>query len=288
MTNIPQSQGSSEWLAWRRTIIGASDVPIILGLSPWRTRHDLLLEKRGEGEPQKTNWAMSRGTEAEPKIRKLYEESVGVLFPPLTVVWAEWPTLGASLDGFSHELDKIVEFKYPNKETYEKAKNGVIPEHYYAQVQAQLLCSGADHGDFVCFNGSDLAVVHFRRDNFIIEKIIVECRLFWEEVQSKEPPKPEVEEIVDENLEQLLWSYEDVSKEISALQKLKEEMKEELEALIVKDKISCGGFTATWVCKKGSVDYSKIEILKTIDLDQYRKKESRYLLIKAKETKNEV
>ena len=40
-------QGSSEWRAWRKGVIGASDAPKIMGENPWGSRSSLLDEKLG-------------------------------------------------------------------------------------------------------------------------------------------------------------------------------------------------------------------------------------------------
>jgi len=40
-------QGSSEWHAWRKGVIGASDAPKIMGENPWGSRSSLLDEKLG-------------------------------------------------------------------------------------------------------------------------------------------------------------------------------------------------------------------------------------------------
>ena len=40
-------QGSREWHAWRKGVIGASDAPKIMGENPWGSRSSLLDEKLG-------------------------------------------------------------------------------------------------------------------------------------------------------------------------------------------------------------------------------------------------
>jgi putative phage-type endonuclease len=46
------AQGSPEWHALRRQGIGGSDAPIIAGLSPWKSRYELWLEKVSEQPPE--------------------------------------------------------------------------------------------------------------------------------------------------------------------------------------------------------------------------------------------
>ncbi|MCJ7483244.1 MAG: YqaJ viral recombinase family protein, partial [Thermodesulfovibrionales bacterium] len=41
-------QSTEEWLSWRRNGIGASDAPVVMGLSPWQKAGELLLLKTGQ------------------------------------------------------------------------------------------------------------------------------------------------------------------------------------------------------------------------------------------------
>ena len=42
---LPVRQGSQEWLDYRRTVITATDIPVLLGISPYRCEADLADEK---------------------------------------------------------------------------------------------------------------------------------------------------------------------------------------------------------------------------------------------------
>ena len=47
MKVVDLNQRSEEWLQWRSKGVTASDIPIILGLSPYKTRWQLWAEKVG-------------------------------------------------------------------------------------------------------------------------------------------------------------------------------------------------------------------------------------------------
>lgn len=60
--NIPEVReairmdvGSPEWLAYRRTGIGASEVGSVLGVCPWKSPVDVWLEKMGRVPPFEGN-----------------------------------------------------------------------------------------------------------------------------------------------------------------------------------------------------------------------------------------
>ena len=46
MKIIPIEQQSPEWFEWRKTGITASDMPIIMGVSPYKTPWQLWAEKQ--------------------------------------------------------------------------------------------------------------------------------------------------------------------------------------------------------------------------------------------------
>jgi hypothetical protein len=59
-------QSTEEWLSWRRGGIGASDAPVVMGLSPWQKEGELLLLKTGQRLERPANDAMQRGKRLEP------------------------------------------------------------------------------------------------------------------------------------------------------------------------------------------------------------------------------
>ena len=96
---------------------------------------------------------MKRGSELEPKAREAYEAKTGLIMEPLVMVDGEY---SASLDGISLSGDLILEVKCPAKgrlsETWRTVEAGSVPEHYYWQVQHQLMVSGAGKAHFYVFD----------------------------------------------------------------------------------------------------------------------------------------
>lgn len=74
--NVALRQGSPEWLAYRRTGVSASDIPVLLGLSPYKCEADLADEKMGGAEvPQSI--PMKVGLALEDLIAQEYEAATG-------------------------------------------------------------------------------------------------------------------------------------------------------------------------------------------------------------------
>src|SRR5690606_24137880 len=139
-------QGTDEWLEWRRTRGGASEVAALMGCAPWfpATPYQLWTVKTGRAEVAE-NDAMRRGTALEPAARAYAEELFGEVFEPQT---AEMGRIVASLDGATFDGQCILEIKVPAKGRDSElwahvAEHLTPPDHYLWQVQQQLLCSGA-------------------------------------------------------------------------------------------------------------------------------------------------
>lgn len=179
-------QGSDEWLEMRKTHIGASDAPIIMGVSPWTTPRQLFERKLGIVPEQKTNPAMLRGQESEPYNRKAFEDLYGISFTPCVLFDKEYPWMMASFDGMS-TCGNAVEIKLANKADHAKVEKGEIPKKYYPQLQHQMRVGVFDSVyywsclaiDFDNRKFNYLSVV-CRRDQEYINKLVEEEIKFYE------------------------------------------------------------------------------------------------------------
>lgn len=141
------AQGSAEWHAHRAQFFNASDAPAMLGISPYKTRDGLLRERATgivpEVSPQQQR-VFDRGHELEARARPIAEDIVGEELYP--VVGSEG-NLAASFDGLTLLGDTAFEHKTMNRALRYKweVDNGLhLPEHYRAQMEQQLLVSGAE------------------------------------------------------------------------------------------------------------------------------------------------
>lgn len=179
-------QGSDEWLEMRKTHIGGSDAPIIMGVSPWTTPRQLFERKLGIVPEPKTNPAMLRGQQCEELNRKAFEEVMGIQFTPCVLFDKEYPWMMASFDGMS-SCGKAVEIKLANKADHARVKQGKIPKKYYPQLQHQIRVAGLDYAHYwSCLaidydNGIfDYEPLICGRDENYINKLIEEEIKFYE------------------------------------------------------------------------------------------------------------
>lgn len=138
-------QGTPEWLAARREKVTASQVPILMGMSPYQKANQLLLEKFTGVEQEVSDFKQvlfARGHEAEAAARDWVKEHMGLVMEPAVLLSQENPELLASLDGFSAP-DLIFEAKYMGSKSLAEVAEGRIKPYHDMQIQAQLRVSGA-------------------------------------------------------------------------------------------------------------------------------------------------
>lgn len=279
-----QVQRSEAWLKYRQKKLGASDVPTVMGYSEYKTRIELWEEKTGQRAPFAGNWATERGTKAEPEIRKMYELQTGHVLTQPVVEYKEWPTLIASLDGLTQCETKVVEFKYPSKAKFEMALAGKIPEIHAVQMQVQMLCAGVTEGDYVSYNGSEIAIVPITRDDKLCEEIVRECKLFWSCVEGKEEPSEYITRNFEQDIRTMLERYTDLKMQMAKVEQEAEEILLKIKQHMQdKEDLNVGPYFVKWQERKGTIDYKSIPVLDGLDLEQYRKDPIKVLSIKAME-----
>lgn len=267
-------QGSKEWLQMRKNHIGASDAPVIMGVSPWKTTYQLWEEKCGLSGEQETTSAMKYGHDMEEPARQAYEKHTGNLVSPTVVFHPEKDYMMASLDGISFEGDISVEIKNVRDEDHKQAKNGKVPEKYFPQVQHQLACLGHDRLHYFSVNSGDCALVEVKRDNEYIKKLYDLEEKFWDNVKNLREPELTEKDYITIADEQNIT----IAKELKAIQQqikeLEETAKKHKQTLIEASggkNAKIGPVKLTKSIRKGTVDYGKIIELEGVDLDQYRK-----------------
>jgi len=271
---IKVEQGTADWLNLRKNKIGGSDAACILGIG-FKSPEQLWKEKLGLSTPF-VNDAMRRGTTLEPKARKAFEKLVGKNYRPGVFVHDEHHFMMASLDGINEEGDTILEIKCGNKELHDKAKNGIIPSYYMAQLQHQMYVLGVEKAYYYSYTGEEGHAIVVLRDDKYIADLIPKEKAFWESLQTLTMPERGYIEI-----ESPRWK--DIADRYVALKKLQNELMEEekylrSELAIISNNEPARGFglTLTKCSKKGNVEYGKIPELKGVDLEAYRKPSTEY------------
>jgi len=180
------TQNTDSWREFRKSRIGASDSPIILGLSPWTSPYELWEEKLGLRAEKDLSHAMTRGIDLEEEARNCYQQMTGEFVFPIVKIYPIEEFLIASLDGINLEGTRIVEIKVPGKKTVDMAIKGEIPIHYQCQMQHQMLVTGLETCDYFCYDGTKGYLIQLQRDDGFIDHMIAEEIHFYECLTKKE------------------------------------------------------------------------------------------------------
>lgn len=152
------TQGTPEWLAYRTQHFNASDAAAMLGISPYKTRSQLLHEMATGLTPEvdaATQRRFDAGHAAEASARPLAEEVIGEELYP--VVGSEGK-LSASFDGLTMSGTIAWEHKLMNVALADSLANGIIPGSYHPQLEQQLMVSGAEKVLFMATSADKTAM----------------------------------------------------------------------------------------------------------------------------------
>lgn len=174
-----------EWLEYRTQGIGGSDVSIIAGVNPYKSVHQLWLEKTGQVEPEEEGSEYTHfGTLLEPIVRKEFTERTGIKVRQkhMLLQSEDYPFMLADLDGVIREDGEICIFEAKTASAYKQEiwEEGV-PLPYILQVQHYMAVTGAKKTYIAALVGGNHFFWHtIERDEEIIGKIIAMEKHFWE------------------------------------------------------------------------------------------------------------
>jgi putative phage-type endonuclease len=267
-------QNTPEWEQMRLNKIGASDAPVIMGVSPWKTPYQLWEEKLGLKKNAPKTMSMERGIKLENQARDQFERLTGLVMMPQVIQHPSYEWMMASLDGIDFLGHNIVEIKCPGREDHCIALDGRIPEKYYPQMQHQLAVTDLKEAYYFSYDGQNGVIVMVPRDDEYIEKLIDAEKKFWNSVESLEAPKLVARDYVeksDEEWTQLSSSWLECNRQLEFYKEEEERIRERLIELSDKNNCRGGGIMLSRVVRKGNVDYKAVPELKTVNLDAYRK-----------------
>lgn len=277
MRIIEVEQRSPEWLALRRSKIGASDCAAVLGKSKYRSPRSVWRQKI-LGETGAINPAMQKGIDLEPEALEHCRQLLGLPFEPIVCVSEEYPWMLASLDGWDGRNGIVLEIKCVGKKTFDDVDSGRIPTDYEWQVQHQLAVTGAQSA-FLCFyyktddriRSIEIAIAP---DPEMIEELVrVEGVFYREHMQSYVEPEYSDLDVVerhDADWYAIAIKWREVKQRLKSLETQEVELRENLLELAGTSSCQGYGVSATRYETDGRIEYKKIPELKGIDLDQYR------------------
>lgn len=272
----------------RTQYVGGSDVPVILGLSKYKTQYELAREKAGIVQPEFiSNPYIQFGNKMEPQIREYINTVNSLNFITETFVDKE-NMIRSNVDGIDLENKILLEIKTHGANPTEKV--------YEAQMQLYFHQTGCSYGwlamyhrpsDFdLEFDREKLVIKEIERDTGYIEKILDAIETFWIRVEYlKEKPDMTESEYysIGNDVDKLVARVKRFELEMLEFEKktkvLKEQQKEYREQLYQKmeendiKKIDTGDIVITRVLPttRLSVDSTRLKKEKPDIYEQYLK-----------------
>ena len=185
-----------QWLEVRKGGVGSSDAAAAVGLSPYKSRLELWLEKTGRAAANDDHQGMDDprfwGTLLEPYVAVAYQQKTDHKVRKVNAV-LQHPTFPFMLANIDREVVgsadvQILECKTAGEFGSRLWRDGV-PEYVQLQVQHQLAVTGKGAADVaVLLCGQKLEVHRIERDEEVISRLVVLESQFWEYVVTDTPP----------------------------------------------------------------------------------------------------
>lgn len=205
--NFPELSDEQTWHFNRRLGIGGSDCAAILGISRFKTPHDIWLEKTGRAEPesQEHNQAIHFGNVLEETVAQEYARREGV-----KVRRKNQPIINESMPWFRVNIDRQIVGK--NRPLECKTANAFtarhhwgdgcddVPEEYLCQCQETMIAGNFMRCDLaVLIGGQDFRIYKLHHSKTLAKIIIDACEYFWFENVIKDiPPDPKTLKEINE------------------------------------------------------------------------------------------
>lgn len=274
-----------EWLKYRTKGIGGSDVSIIAGINPFKSAHQLWLEKTGQIEPEQTDSEYAHfGTLLEPIVRREFTQRTGIRVRQKNMLLQseEYPFMFADLDGVINEDGEMAVFEAKTASAYKQEvwEEG-IPAPYILQVQHYMAVTGAKRTYIAALVGGNHFYHHaVERDEEMIGKIISMEKYFWEtHVLGGMEPVPdgseattnyfnsrfresngETVELPEEALA-VCMEYDRLSEELKKMEEAKNAAANQLKSYLKEAETgTVGGRKVTWkLVRKSTVDTKRLK-----------------------------
>jgi putative phage-type endonuclease len=300
MKIVKLEQKSPEWLKWREDGIGGSEIGTVVGVNPYQTAYQLFLVKAKlkPAEDLSNNFFVKRGNRIEPIARQFVNGELNAKFEELcgehdAFSWAKY-----SSDGVDWERGEIIEIKGMGDKNHQMildlkpnwklsdldAKNPL--KYYMPQMQYGMAITETKLCHFVSYNPAHpmpYKRVEIKPDKDMQDFLFIQGGQFWKAVLTKTPPElteKDFEQIEDEKLDELVLNYRAACEQKKMVEGIIDEIKEQIRKHTAGKNVMTPFSKVFSSLRMGAVDYSKIEALKGVDLEKYRKPSSSIFYIK--------
>jgi putative phage-type endonuclease len=196
----------AEWLEWRRRGIGGSDAPAIVGVSRFKTRMGVWLEKTGQVEPEEPGEAAYWGQVLEEVVAREFCLRAGkkVQRRQAILVHPDYPFMITNLDRVVVGEKAGLECKTTSEFYREQWEDNRVPDEYVVQCQHYMAVTGFNKWYIaVLIGGNKFRWKEIPRDDELIGYLIKIEADFWRLVETRTPPEMDGSEACSELLNRL-------------------------------------------------------------------------------------
>lgn len=173
----------------RRRGIGGSDVSSVFSLEPYGCKLKLFHDKTGvKPDFESMNGNMERGIYLEDIACAIYEQISGNTLKSMPQLADKvYPWMLANVDRMIETTGrKVLEVKCPSRDSFYRMKTEGVPDYYILQGQHYMYVTKAESMEYAifCADTWEMEIVPVERDDVLINKIIEQEKLFWEQKEA--------------------------------------------------------------------------------------------------------
>ena len=189
-----------DFLSYRSSHIGSSDIAAIAGLDKWKTPLDVWAEKTGRIPPKEDNDTLWYGRKLEPVVGELFTRRTGMEVVRPCQVWQSnlypWASMSPDFMVLGAEgVLGLLETKAPRSYQKDQWAADQAPDSAHVQLMWQLGLSGYNRGWCGAIVGGsvhDSYFPEFAYDDAIFQQLLEMGRKFYEENIVKDiAPEPD-------------------------------------------------------------------------------------------------
>jgi predicted phage-related endonuclease len=221
MQVIPkQKHGSKDWLLarWKdeqgRCVFGASDVPALMGVSPYKSRAALFADKTNEPVEQPSNAVFDRGNDLEPALIARASKQLGTKIITPEVIYRDG-RLSISLDGVDDEQSPTVVVEAKTTTRYSIYESSDLPAEWLWQGWAQQAVLEVPVWFVVLDRDLRISCVELPDNPLAIDTLLTETDVFGGWVDNNTPPMDEINNFSADDIARI-WRVEPTTVELDA------------------------------------------------------------------------
>jgi len=221
MQVIPKEKhGSKDWLLarWKdeqgRCVFGASDIPALMGVSPYKSRAALFADKTNEPVEQPSNAVFDRGNDLEPALIARASKQLGTNIITPEVIYRDG-RLSISLDGVDDEQSPTVVVEAKTTTRYSIYESSDLPAEWLWQGWAQQAVLEVPVWFVVLDRDLRISCVELPDNPLAIDTLLTETDVFGGWVDNNTPPLDEINNFSADDIARI-WRVEPTTVELDA------------------------------------------------------------------------